>query len=185
MEVSYLRKLMTLANLDLFRSLKHGPPTKLISAWFTSLRDLSPNTMSDPNIQTIDLASVRETCPNPTCDVKFLIVNQNTGEETEVLAHKLILSFGSPVFMRQFYGTMKEEKDSIPVKDSSVEAFRICKTTGLLWILRPARTLEAGTISSARGRQNWNFECELLKSSQLMVEGSSSQSFREENVLKQ
>jgi len=81
--------------------------------------------MSDPNIQTIDLASVRETCPNPTCDVKFLIVNQNTGEETEVLAHKLILSFGSPVFMRQFYGTMKEEKDSIPVKDSSVEAFRI------------------------------------------------------------
>ena len=74
--------------------------------------------MSDPNIQTIDLASVRE-----TCDVKFLIVNQNTGEETEVLAHKLILSFGSPVFMRQFYGTMKEEKDSNPVKDSFLLSF--------------------------------------------------------------
>jgi len=81
--------------------------------------------MTDPNIQTIDLANVRETCPNPTCDVKFVFVNPNTEEESEVPAHKLILSFGSPVFMRQFYGTMPEEKDSILINDSSIEAFKI------------------------------------------------------------
>ena len=81
--------------------------------------------MGDPNIQTIDLANVRETCPDPTCDVKFTFLNQDTGNTFEIPAHKLILAFGSPVFMTQFYGTMKEEKNAIPVEDSNCEVFKI------------------------------------------------------------
>jgi len=60
-----------------------------------------------------------------TCDVKFTFVDHNTGEKSEVPAHKFVLAQGSSVFLAQFYGTMKEEKDIIPVQDASVEAFKI------------------------------------------------------------
>eukprot|EP00092_Neocalanus_flemingeri_P007914 GFUD01008540.1.p1 GENE.GFUD01008540.1~~GFUD01008540.1.p1 ORF type:complete len:318 (-),score=68.95 GFUD01008540.1:64-1017(-) len=83
--------------------------------------------MVDPNIQTIDL--VASLCgissPYPTFDVSFTFVDDTTGEKGEIFAHKLILACGSSVFMAQFYGSSKEEKDSIPVEDSSVEVFQV------------------------------------------------------------
>eukprot|EP00092_Neocalanus_flemingeri_P038748 GFUD01042190.1.p1 GENE.GFUD01042190.1~~GFUD01042190.1.p1 ORF type:complete len:277 (-),score=46.05 GFUD01042190.1:2-832(-) len=81
--------------------------------------------MAYQNIQTIDLAMIRENSPNPTCDIKFTFLDQTTGLTSELPAHKLILAFGSEVFMRQFFGTLPEEKDTIPIEDSSVQVFRI------------------------------------------------------------
>eukprot|EP00092_Neocalanus_flemingeri_P007311 GFUD01007897.1.p1 GENE.GFUD01007897.1~~GFUD01007897.1.p1 ORF type:complete len:279 (-),score=52.61 GFUD01007897.1:20-856(-) len=81
--------------------------------------------MAYQNIQTIDLAMIRENSPNPTCDIKFTFLDQATGLTSELPAHKLILAFGSEVFMRQFFGTLPEEKDTIPIEDSSVQVFRI------------------------------------------------------------
>jgi len=81
--------------------------------------------MTASNIQTIDLAHIRENCPTPTSDVKFTFVDQNSGKKSELLAHKLVLAFGSEVFMAQFYGPFKEERDIIPVEDSSFDAFKM------------------------------------------------------------
>jgi len=81
--------------------------------------------MSDPNFQNIDVARVRETTLGSLCDVRFSFSDPKTGDKTEVLAHKFVLALGSEVFMAQFYGSMKEKKDVIPIEDSSVEAFRI------------------------------------------------------------
>eukprot|EP00092_Neocalanus_flemingeri_P092635 GFUD01117621.1.p1 GENE.GFUD01117621.1~~GFUD01117621.1.p1 ORF type:complete len:303 (-),score=53.14 GFUD01117621.1:21-827(-) len=80
--------------------------------------------MAYSNIQTIDLTMLRGNS-NPTCDVKFTFLDENTGMKSELPAHKLILAVGNEVFMRQFFGTIPEEKDTIPVEDSSVEAFQI------------------------------------------------------------
>eukprot|EP00092_Neocalanus_flemingeri_P016302 GFUD01017647.1.p1 GENE.GFUD01017647.1~~GFUD01017647.1.p1 ORF type:complete len:285 (-),score=64.61 GFUD01017647.1:127-981(-) len=81
--------------------------------------------MAYPNFQTIDLAMVREASPNPTCDVKFTFLDQNTGVKSELPAHKLILAFGSEVFMKQFFGSIPEERDTIPVEDSPVKVFEV------------------------------------------------------------
>eukprot|EP00092_Neocalanus_flemingeri_P021797 GFUD01023646.1.p1 GENE.GFUD01023646.1~~GFUD01023646.1.p1 ORF type:complete len:271 (-),score=52.01 GFUD01023646.1:56-868(-) len=82
--------------------------------------------MVDPNFQTTGLvASLRDVSPRPTCDISFTFSDKTTGEKSELFAHKLILACGSPVFMAQFYGDIKEEKDSIPVEDSSIEAFKV------------------------------------------------------------
>eukprot|EP00092_Neocalanus_flemingeri_P013501 GFUD01014560.1.p1 GENE.GFUD01014560.1~~GFUD01014560.1.p1 ORF type:complete len:264 (-),score=43.37 GFUD01014560.1:123-854(-) len=82
--------------------------------------------MVDPNIQTIDLvSSIRDVSPCPTCDISFSFSDETTGEKSELFAHKLILACGSPVFMAQFYGLIKERKDSIPIEDSSIEAFKV------------------------------------------------------------
>ena len=81
--------------------------------------------MAVPNFQTIDMAHIREHSPTPTSDVKFTFVNQNSGEKLELYAHKFALAFGSEVFMTQFFGLLKEERDTIPVEDSSYDAFKI------------------------------------------------------------
>jgi len=83
--------------------------------------------MADPNIQTIDLVTklrYSDTNPDPTCDVTFSFENQSTGQKSQLFAHKLILACGSPVFMTQFFGSI-EEKDPVPIKDSSIIAFRV------------------------------------------------------------
>jgi len=80
--------------------------------------------MAIPNIQTIDIANIRENSPKPTTDVKFSFVDQNSGEKLELNAHKLILAFGSEVFMSQFFGSMRDERDTIPVEDASFDAFK-------------------------------------------------------------
>jgi len=83
--------------------------------------------MTDPNIQTIDLVTklrYSDINPDPTCDVTFSFQNQSTGQKSQLFAHKLILACGSPVFMTQFFGSF-EEKDPVPIEDSSIEAFRV------------------------------------------------------------
>ena len=81
--------------------------------------------MATPNIQTIDLANFLESSPMPTTDVKFTFEDKNSGEKLELHAHKLVLVIGSEVFMAQFYGPHKEERDTIPVEDSSYDTFKI------------------------------------------------------------
>eukprot|EP00092_Neocalanus_flemingeri_P087504 GFUD01110441.1.p1 GENE.GFUD01110441.1~~GFUD01110441.1.p1 ORF type:complete len:281 (-),score=64.59 GFUD01110441.1:57-899(-) len=81
--------------------------------------------MTDPNIQNIDLmAGICDISPNPTFDISFTFIDQTTGETSELFAHKLVLACGSPVFMKQFYGEIKEQKNPIPVEDSSSDAFK-------------------------------------------------------------
>jgi len=81
--------------------------------------------MAVPNFQTIDIAKIRENSPQPTSDVTFIFVDQNSGEKKELHAHKLLLAFGSEVFMTQFFGSLKEERNAIPVEDASFDAFKI------------------------------------------------------------
>jgi len=81
--------------------------------------------MAVPNFQTIDIANIRENSPQPTTDVTFIFVDQNSGEKKELHAHKLLLAFGSEVFMTQFFGSFKEERNAIPVEDASFDAFKI------------------------------------------------------------
>eukprot|EP00092_Neocalanus_flemingeri_P061876 GFUD01074549.1.p1 GENE.GFUD01074549.1~~GFUD01074549.1.p1 ORF type:complete len:241 (+),score=49.89 GFUD01074549.1:56-724(+) len=83
--------------------------------------------MAASNMQTIDLSNIHKSCLTqctPTSDVKFTFVDQNTGQCLELYAHKLILAIGSEVFMAQFYGTLKEEREIIAVEDSSFDAFK-------------------------------------------------------------
>ena len=72
--------------------------------------DLSAYKMAISNIQTIDLAHIRENFPTPTCDVKFTFEDKNSGAKSELPAHKLVLALGCDVFMAQFYGPLKEER---------------------------------------------------------------------------
>ena len=79
--------------------------------------------MEVPNIQTIDLTDFLKT-NSGMADVKFIFSSSVSKEEQELLAHKLILSCGSPVFQTQFYGSIQDQ-NNIPVEDSSFEAFKI------------------------------------------------------------
>jgi len=81
--------------------------------------------MAIPNIQTIDLAQFRETSPTPTSDIKFTFEDKKSGAKLELHAHKLVLAVGCEVFMAQFYGLHPEDGDTIPVEDSSYDAFKI------------------------------------------------------------
>jgi len=56
-------------------------------------------------------------------DVRFLF-NEGGGVVKEVTAHRLILALISDVFEREFFGSMKEDKYDIPIKDSSQEVFQ-------------------------------------------------------------
>jgi len=80
--------------------------------------------MPIPNVQTVDLAQFRESSPI-TADVKFTFEDKNSGEKSELLAHKFVLAVGCDVFMAQFYGPHWENRDTILVQDSSYDAFKI------------------------------------------------------------
>ena len=56
-------------------------------------------------------------------DVRFLF-NAGGGVIKEVKAHRLILALVSDVFEREFYGSMKEGKNDIDIKDSNQEVFQ-------------------------------------------------------------
>ena len=60
---------------------------------------------------------------SPPTDVKF-VFKQEMGGVKEVTAHKMILAFGSDVFKREFYGSMKS-MDEIKIKDASQEVFQV------------------------------------------------------------
>ena len=51
-------------------------------------------------------------------DVRFLVGGQT------VYGHKLILSMGSPVFNRMFFGDLKETRDVIEIQDLTLVGFK-------------------------------------------------------------
>jgi len=68
-------------------------------------------------------------------DITFDIVEKGDEDEnrnqvkknrskTEVKAHKMILATFSSVFRAMFFGPMRESKDVIPIKETTVEAFK-------------------------------------------------------------
>ena len=68
-------------------------------------------------------------------DVTFQIMgledlDNQSGQEKEVMlgevhGHKIILGLFSPVFKRGFFGPAKESKDVIPVRQTTLEAFKL------------------------------------------------------------
>jgi len=56
--------------------------------------------------------------PIPT-DVKFVMAHCGSVVE----AHKFVLAMGSQVFMKQFFGLLKETEEMVPVKETSKESF--------------------------------------------------------------
>ena len=64
-------------------------------------------------------------CEIPT-DVQFHIIEKDeTGnkETPHFQAHKMALALASPVFKRQFFGTLKETSETITIKKTTIEAF--------------------------------------------------------------
>ena len=62
-------------------------------------------------------------------DVKFIVpVSNGESESKVILAHKLVLAIGSPVFFAMFYGPMADTRDSIDLPD--------CEYEGLLELFR-------------------------------------------------
>ena len=59
-------------------------------------------------------------------DVKFVVRDSNSEGESErkkmILAHKFVLSIGSPVFEAMFYGDVAETRDSIELPDCEYES---------------------------------------------------------------
>ena len=53
----------------------------------------------------LDFPNLRETYP-ATLDIHFLFCDEDTGEESKLGAHKLLLAMSSEVFMRQFFHTV-------------------------------------------------------------------------------
>ena len=62
---------------------------------------------------------------NLMADVRFIFKDETTGQVRELLAHKFVLAVGSEVFMAQFYGTLNEKREAIPIEDSSYSAFKL------------------------------------------------------------
>ena len=56
-------------------------------------------------------------------DVTFVIEDDNGDQAQEVKAHKTFLAVASPVFRKMFYGSAKDTRDVIPVKETTKEAF--------------------------------------------------------------
>ena len=52
-----------------------------------------------------------------------LLIEDVSGVEVELKAHKFCLSVASPVFRQMFYGSLKECRETIPIEDSTKEAF--------------------------------------------------------------
>ena len=57
-------------------------------------------------------------------DVTFLVTGEDGNPGKAIKAHKQFLAGVSPMFMKQFFGPMKEEKEVINVKNTSAEAFQ-------------------------------------------------------------
>ena len=57
-------------------------------------------------------------------DVTFIINGENSSEDQgEVKAHKMFLSMASPVFRKQFYGSLADKKEMINVRGTTKKAF--------------------------------------------------------------
>ena len=56
-------------------------------------------------------------------DVIFRVTEKD--KTHDVLAHRLLLAGSSPVFRKQFFGSMKEEQEVIEIQDTTLEAFTV------------------------------------------------------------
>ena len=56
-------------------------------------------------------------------DVRF-VFQRASNVIKEVNAHKFVLAIGSEVFKKEFYGSMKESKEEIEIKDASPDVFK-------------------------------------------------------------
>ena len=50
-------------------------------------------------------------------------MDENDGPTNPIAAHKLLLSGSTPVFMKQFFGPMKENRTEVKIEDTTVQAF--------------------------------------------------------------
>ena len=67
-------------------------------------------------------------------DVSFVVTGDDDLATNTIRAHKWPLAGVSPVFRKQFFGPMKDEREVIEVKKTSAEAFQ----TMVDFIYRPA-----------------------------------------------
>ena len=51
-------------------------------------------------------------------DVNFIVKDSETGKKVAIPAHKYVLSIGSPVFYKMFYGDLAEASNSVEVVDA-------------------------------------------------------------------
>ena len=65
------------------------------------------------------------TPPKIPYDVRFVFGVDDDEDTITVLAHKFVLSLGSEVFKRQFYGPMKESNSDISIVDADPEVFSL------------------------------------------------------------
>ena len=58
-------------------------------------------------------------------DVSFLVADgEDSNSSTTIRAHSQLLGGVSPVFRKQIFGPMKDEKEGIEVKETTAEAFQ-------------------------------------------------------------
>jgi len=62
--------------------------------------------------------------PDSTIPTNVRFLFNEGGIIKEVKAHKMILALVSDVFAKEFFGSMKEDKDDIDIKDASQEVFQ-------------------------------------------------------------
>lgn len=55
-------------------------------------------------------------------DISFIVKDNATGKKASIPAHKYVLSIGSPVFFRMFYGELAEKSDSMELVDADSES---------------------------------------------------------------
>lgn len=55
-------------------------------------------------------------------DVNFIVKDSNTRQRVSIPAHKYVLSIGSPVFYKMFYGDLAEKKNSVELVDADSES---------------------------------------------------------------
>ena len=73
----------------------------------------------------LDFPNMRETYPG-TLDIYFLFHDEETGEESKLAAHKLLLAMSSEVFMNQFFTQFAEAtQGTVNITDSSFHSFKI------------------------------------------------------------
>ena len=97
-------------------------------------QDSVRNTLEGRNPEFVSLLK-EQFDENIPFDITFEIVEKEEGDDADennrqvkgnkrnVKAHKMILATFSPVFRKMFFGPMKESKDIIPIKETTVDAF--------------------------------------------------------------
>ena len=79
--------------------------------------------------KTPELSLLRDPSFGVPTDVTFQIIWSNIDDDQDVIGevkgHKVILAAFSEVFRKMFFGPLKENKDTIPVKQTTLESFEM------------------------------------------------------------